>query len=222
MTRVKICGITSVDLARAASVAGADYLGLVMAPSRRQIMPVKALEIVKALQQLQPNARITGVFVNLPIADVNFIAEACQFDMVQLSGDEDWEYCRSIRKPVIKAIHILPGVTAPQVLEIISEGYRALGRDNLVCLLDSRVKGSYGGTGQTFDWKLAREVAARFPVLVAGGLTPENVGNLIKDVKPWGVDVSSGVETNGQKDIQKIKEFLRICHCRGERSDEAI
>jgi phosphoribosylanthranilate isomerase len=209
MTRVKICGVTSVDLALAASVAGADYLGLVMAPSRRQIMPVKALEIVKALHQIQSNARTTGVFVNLPFTDVNFIAEACRLNRVQLSGDEDWDYCRNIRKPVIKAIHISPGMTAQQVLEIISEGYRVLGRDNLACLLDSHVQGMYGGSGQTFEWKLAREVAARFPVLVAGGLTPENVGNLIKDVHPWGVDVSSGVETNGQKDIQKIRVFIK-------------
>jgi phosphoribosylanthranilate isomerase len=209
MIRIKFCGITSVDQALSASAAGADYLGLVMAPSRRQIMPVKAMEIIKALLRINSPVQTTGVFVNLPIADVNFIAEACRLDRVQLSGDEDWDYCRNIRKPVIKAIHISPGNTAQEVLENIKEGYRILGKEKLVCLLDSHVKGTYGGSGQTFDWHLTREVAAKFPVFVAGGLTPENVGNLIEDVQPWGVDVSSGVETKGQKDIQKIKEFIK-------------
>jgi phosphoribosylanthranilate isomerase len=210
MIKVKICGITGVDQALAASTAGADYLGLVMAPSRRQIMPVKALEIVKALRQIHSEVQTAGVFVNLPVADVNFIAEACKLDMVQLSGNEDWQYCLNVRKPIIKAIHISPGIMVSEIVENIKEGYRILGKDRLICLLDSQVRGTFGGSGLTFDWKLAREVAARFPVFVAGGLNSENVGNLIEDVQPLGVDVSSGVETHGQKDIQKIKGFIRI------------
>jgi phosphoribosylanthranilate isomerase len=210
MIKVKICGITSVDQALAASTAGADYLGLVMAPSRRQIMPVKALEIVKALREIKSKVKTAGVFVNLPVADVNFIAEACKLDMVQLSGNEDWQYCLNVRKPIIKAIHISPGSMASKIVENIKEGYRILRKDRLICLLDSQVRGTFGGSGLTFDWKLAREVAARFPVFVAGGLNSENVGNLIEDVQPLGVDVSSGVETHGQKDIQKIKGFIRI------------
>jgi phosphoribosylanthranilate isomerase len=210
MIHVKICGITGVDQALAASAAGADYMGLVMAPSQRQILPIKALEIVKALREIHSEVQTAGVFVNVPVADVNFIAEACKLDLVQLSGDEDWQYCRNVQKPIIKAIHIPPGIMASKILENIKDGYRILGKDRLICLLDSHLKGTYGGSGLTFDWELAREVAARFPVFVAGGLNSENVGNLIEDVQPLGVDVSSGVETNGQKDIQKIKGFIRI------------
>ena len=88
-------------------------------------------------------------------------------------------------------------------------GYRLLPRQNLVCLLDSQVGDTYGGTGQAFDWQLAKEVSARFPVIIAGGLTPANVGQLVKEVQPWGVDVSTGVETNGRKDTAKISAFIK-------------
>lgn len=210
MIRIKICGITDTDAALAASSAGTDFLGLVMAASRRQIMPLKALEIIKAVHQIQSPPEVAGVFVNSPAADVNFIADACHFDRVQLSGDEDWEYCLNIRKPVIKTIHIFPGSSARSVMDNIEKGYRIFSEERLICLLDSRARGVYGGSGQTFDWQLAKEVSVKFPVFIAGGLTPENVGRLIGEVRPLGVDVSSGVETEGQKDLQKIKDFIRV------------
>jgi phosphoribosylanthranilate isomerase len=131
-------------------------------------------------------------------------------DWVQLSGHESCAYCQEIKKPIIKVIHISPGTTVEEVLSNIETGYRLLAKKEFVCLLDAEVGGAYGGTGQTFDWELARAVSARFPVMVAGGLTPTNVGQLLMVVKPWGVDVSSGVETDGQKDPVKIKEFIEV------------
>lgn len=209
MTRIKICGITDTEQALAAAEAGADYLGLVFAPSLRRIDPRQAAEVVSEINLLKSHPAMVGVFVNLPAADVNFIAELCRLDRVQLSGDETWEYCGYIRRPIIKAVHIRENGTVKDILEEIEKGYRILSKDKLICLLDTQVKGAYGGTGQAFDWQIAGEVAARFPVIIAGGLTIENVRQLIKKVKPWGVDVSSGVETGGKKDIQKIKDFIQ-------------
>jgi phosphoribosylanthranilate isomerase len=216
MTRVKICGITDTLQALAAAEAGADYLGLVFAHSRRRIIPIKAAEIVKAVKQPTSSPAVVGVFVNTPAADVNFIAEACRLDWVQISGDESWEYCREIQKPVIKVIHIFNSSTAVDIREGIKKGYRCLPGDRFICLLDTQIKGSYGGTGQAFDWQLAGEISAQYPVIIAGGLTPDNVGELIAQAHPWGVDVSSGVETGGQKDVLKIREFVRKVKGLGE------
>ena len=95
-----------------------------------------------------------------------------------------------------------------QVLNKVDMGYRVRLKHDLICLLDSQAKHVYGGTGKTFDWQLAKEVSARFPVIIAGGLTPTNVGQLVKEVQPWGVDVSTGVESDSQKDPSKIKAFV--------------
>jgi len=209
MTIIKICGIMEIEHALAASQAGADYLGLVFAASRRRIIPVKAMEIINAVRQLARPPLIVGVFVNAPITDVNFIAESCNLDLVQLSGDESWDYCQDIKKPVIKAIHITTASTVDSVVQTIKKGYNALTPGKLTFLLDTSSKSAYGGTGLTFDPRIAKGVASKYRVLIAGGLTPENVGELIREVKPWGVDVSSGVETEGKKDIRKIKYFIQ-------------
>jgi phosphoribosylanthranilate isomerase len=99
--------------------------------------------------------------------------------------------------------------TSDEVVSEIATGYQLLPRQDFVFLVDSMVGDSYGGTGQAFDWKLAKEVTSRFSVIIAGGLTPNNVGRLVKEVFPWGVDVSTGVETDGQKDVAKIAAFIR-------------
>ena len=106
MTWVKICGISDIESAIAASEAGTDYLGIVFAPSKRQVTPEKALQIVEAVQQLDSLAQIVGVFVNKPAAEVNQIADYCKLDWVQLSGDENWGYCKKIETPLIKVFHI--------------------------------------------------------------------------------------------------------------------
>jgi phosphoribosylanthranilate isomerase len=208
MTKIKICGITDAGTAVAAAEAGADYLGVVFAQSARQINPMIAAGIVHQVKSSVESPQMVGVFVNSPANDINFIADFCRLDWVQLSGDESWEFCRQIKKPVFKTVHIFPTATAAGIVEEIRKGYTYLSPDNLKILLDTKVKGAYGGTGLPFDWKIAREVNQHYPVLVAGGLGPDNIVQMISEVKPWGVDASSGVESQGKKDIDKIKLFI--------------
>jgi phosphoribosylanthranilate isomerase len=206
-TRVKICGIRDKTHALAAVEAGADFIGLVFAPSKRQVTPTQACEIASAVKKSSDATKVVGVFVNAPASQVNEIADFCALDCVQLSGDESWEYCREVVEPVIKAIRI--GQQSPAELYAeLSAGGQLLPQQRFIALLDSQVEGKYGGTGESFNWNLAQQVAKRFPVIIAGGLDPENVSRLIERVRPWGVDVSSGVETGGIKDIAKIKAFI--------------
>jgi phosphoribosylanthranilate isomerase len=208
MTLVKICGIREKAHALTAIEAGADFIGLVFAPSRRQVTPKQAGKIVNAAKSRSDVIGTVGVFVNMPAAEVNAIADSCNLDWVQLSGDESWEYCREISRPVIKAIRIKQGQSPEQILADLATGAKILTPKKCLYLLDSELKGRYGGTGTTFDWNLARQAAEQFPVIIAGGLTPENVAEVIKMVAPLGVDVSSGVETDGVKDIAKIKALI--------------
>ncbi|MDO8716911.1 MAG: phosphoribosylanthranilate isomerase [Dehalococcoidales bacterium] len=208
MTRVKICGISDFETALAAGRSGADFIGMVFAHSRRQIPWEEAVHLLRSIHNLKPRPVIVGVFVNYVSTGVNRVAELCGLDWVQLSGTETWEYCKQIERPIIKAIHI-SGQKSEEVMAEIERGRQILGTREHICLLDTASKEAYGGTGQTFDWQVAKEVAARFPVIIAGGLTPDNVVQLIDEVQPWGVDVSSGVETNGIKDITKIAAFIQ-------------
>jgi phosphoribosylanthranilate isomerase len=210
MTRIKICGLSEIQHVLAAAEAGADFLGLVFAPSRRQVSIKKALQLVEAVCHLKTRPAMVGVFVNSTAAEVNRIADYCHLDRVQLSGDETWDYCQKIERPIIKVVHVSNTSTPDEIVSEIAMGYQLLPQQNLICLLDSKVGDIYGGTGRAFDWKLARKISARFPLLIAGGLTPTNVSRLVKKTQPWGVDVSSGVETNGQKDAAKIIAFIQI------------
>jgi len=220
LTRVKICGLTGVESALTAARAGADFLGLVFAPSRRQVSPREALRIVEAVRNLSNRPALVGVFVNSPIQWLKQVAYYCKLDLVQLSGDESWSYCQTIDYPFIKVVHVSSGGTAREVMAEIEAGYRLKLKYEPRFLLDSRVSRVYGGSGKVFDWQLARQVSARFPVMVAGGLTPENVGRLINEVRPWGVDVSSGVESHGRKDLGRIEAFVRSAREAERRVDK--
>jgi phosphoribosylanthranilate isomerase len=210
MTKVKICGITQVEDAVAATVAGVDFLGLVFAPSKRRIDKEKALQITAVIRSIDKRPLTTGVFVNLPSSKVNETARYCHLDYVQLSGNEDWDYCKYIDFPVIKVIHIHDGCLAEQVVKEIEAGYKVSLKHKPLFLLDTAKSDHFGGTGQTFDWNLAAEIAGVYPVIVAGGLSQDNVSQLLKTARPWGVDVSSGVETGGIKDMKKIRSFIDI------------
>ncbi len=207
MTHVKICGIRDKVHALAAAEAGADFIGLVFALSPRQVKPHDAREIVDAISKSGCVVKTVGVFVNTPASKVNAIADLCHLDWVQLSGDETWQYCLKVNRPIIKAVR--PGTRNPDdVCAELALGAKMLSTQVFVGLLDSKVEGRYGGTGITFDWGLAQLVATRFPVMMAGGLTPENVAEAIQMVAPWGVDVSSGVEVEGVKDVARIRAFI--------------
>ena len=208
MTKVKICGIKEKAHALAAIEAGGDFIGLVFAPSQRQVTPAQAGEIVGAVKSHSHAIEVVGVFVNMPAPEVNMIATSCHLDWVQLSGDEPWEYCRQVTKPLIKAVRVRQGQQPEQICTTLATGEQVLSSQRHLYLLDSQVKGRYGGTGISFDWSLARPVAEQFPVIIAGGLNPDNVARVIETVAPWGVDVSSGVEAGGAKDTGKIRAFI--------------
>jgi len=216
MTRVKICGIREEAHALAAAEAGADFIGLVFAPSPRQVTPAQAETIAAAVKQSNYATEAVGLFVNMPATAVNKIADACHLDWVQLSGDESWEYCREINRPLIKVVRVSRRQSPQEIGDLLANGARILADQKHVYLLDAKVKGRYGGTGKPFNWSLAQQVAEQFPVIIAGGLTPENVAQAIKIAAPWGVDVSSGVEVGGVKHVARIRAFIRA----GRRADD--
>lgn len=193
--RVKICGITDIETALCAVGAGADALGFVFTESKRRISPERAREIIDSLP---PFISRVGVFVNQPLEEVLQIAGHTGIDTLQLHGEETPEYCSAFNYKVIKAF---------SVSSAYDFSAAALYRANAF-LLDTSVPGQRGGTGKTFDWRLA-EGFREGPLVLAGGLTPENVERAVKTVGPYAVDVSSGVETGGRKDIKKIVEFVR-------------
>jgi phosphoribosylanthranilate isomerase len=208
LTLIKICGVSQVEHALAAAEAGADFIGMVFAESRRKVTPDRSLEIVQAVRKSERRPETVGVFAGTPTDEINRIADYCGLDRVQLSGSESWERCAQVRRPITKSLAISPETTADQVLAAIKQGRAILKQMDVIFLLDTKIGGTPGGTGKTFDWLIAERVAADFQVMVAGGLDPDNVMGLIKKVRPWAVDVSSGVETAGSKDKTKIWKFI--------------
>lgn len=207
-TRVKICGITSPEDALTAASAGADAIGLVFyGRSIRKVDVVQAAEIASVLP---PFVDAVALFVNAEIAEVEAVLDSVPIQLLQFHGDEPPEYCESFALPYIKALRVgrdssglKSGGLNGDTLRIQMDSYT--GARGI--LLDTYRKGSPGGTGEQFDWDLVPDTGQ--PVILAGGLNPDNVGNAIQKVMPYAVDVSGGVESApGVKDAGRIRAFL--------------
>lgn len=199
--KIKICGITNGEDANVAVRAGADALGFVMyRKSPRWIAPAVARSIIAGLP---PFVLPVGVFVNEEAERVRSLMDECGFVLAQLHGDESAQYCQSLGRPALKAIRLRNRSALLALAEF-------RGRANVRgMLIDAFSDKTYGGTGQKVDWTLAEEAARSTPVILAGGLNPANVAGAIRMVRPYGVDVSSGVEQSpGKKDHHKLKAFI--------------
>ncbi|MFB3896003.1 MAG: phosphoribosylanthranilate isomerase [bacterium] len=198
MTKIKICGITNLEDAQKAVELGVDAVGFIFSKSPRRIDAEIATEIIKVLP---PFITTVGVFVNESMDVVKHIASVCRLNVLQFHGEELPEFCSQFGRKIIKSFR----VKNPDDLSMLP-GYKGIVS---AYLLDSRVKGKRGGTGEVFDWELAKIALPYGRVILAGGLTAENVGEAIKSVKPYAVDVSSGVESApGKKDFEKMKKFV--------------
>jgi len=197
IVKVKICGITSVADALAAVDAGSDALGFMFyAPSPRNVSLGAAAEIIR---QLPPFVAKVGVFVNPAEDEVRRAIEECGLDTLQFHGEETPEFCRRFSLKTMKAFRVRDAESLEQTQPYTNEAW----------LLDSYVAGQLGGTGARFNWDLATEAARRHTVLLAGGLTPENAAEAVRKVRPYGLDVSSGVESApGKKDAAKVRAFI--------------
>jgi phosphoribosylanthranilate isomerase len=191
---VKICGITSDEMARQATEAGADMIGFVFAPSKRKIALKEAVTIARTLS---PKVKTVGVFVNESAEKMQEISDLIGLDYIQLHGEESSAIIKKLHTRIIKAF------PADRLYSITEES-----RHYDFCLIDSPAGKNRGGNGKTFDWEKAKNLPKK-NIILAGGLTPENVQQAIDIVQPAGVDVSSGVETDGVKDPEKIKQFIQ-------------
>ncbi len=200
MVRIKICGITNLEDALLAAELGANALGFIFyAKSPRSVAPEAAREII---QQLPPFVVSVGVFVDAEAAAVQDLAARVGLDWVQLHGAETPEYCRSLGRRVLKGVRIKDEASLQDL-----QAYRGAVQ---AFLLDTYKKGQTGGTGETFDWHLAKAAQPYGPIVLAGGLTPANVARAIKMAQPQAVDVASGVEAApGRKDPEKLRAFFK-------------
>ena len=215
MIRVKICGIGTPTDACVAAEAGADFVGMVFVPERhRRITPDDAKEIVDAVRDGRDRPpRMVGLFADQPLEEVNEVIAHCGLDAVQLCGKESVEYAAGVDCDVLKVVHVPASYRVPDDVPQLAERVREYADSGCLVTLDRLVEGIQGGTGQSFNLDVAASLARRGnDFLLAGGLTPANVGRVISAVRPWGVDVSSGVETLGKKDRRKIQRFVANAH----------
>jgi phosphoribosylanthranilate isomerase len=206
---VKICGISVPDHAHVAVDAGADFIGVVFYPRSIRYVSVAQARAVSDAAHAASGGRVkvVGLFVNADAATINDTIEAGGLDLVQLSGDEGPRLMSQIQRPAIGTIRIDSSGRLDE--ETVFRTWTSADPPPFALLVDSHVAGMYGGTGTVSDWFVAADFARRFPVLLAGGLAPENVAPAIRIVQPFAVDVSSGVETEGRKDPEKIRAFIR-------------
>ena len=238
MTRVKICGNRQPADVLAAAEAGADFVGIIFADAPRRVKVETAQAMVRALGgpleaheiAMPPPARgharederewfrhgsrvldayleakrplTVGVFADQPIDEVNEIAQETGIDPVQLSGDETWEDCLVVTKQTIQVVHVSALDSPSDPLARVEPGFA------VALMLDSAHGPYRGGSGQPFDWEVARAVSAELPMFLAGGLNPDNVAQAIAQVHPWAVDVSSGTERDGRKDHDLVRAFV--------------
>lgn len=197
-TRIKICGITTVQDARYATASGADAIGLVFYDrSPRAVSPEQAAQIAAAVP---PFVTVVALFVNEPAQEIERILDVVAVDMIQFHGEEPPEFCQQFRRPWLKAVRMKPDVELDSICRQY-DGGRGI-------LLDSWQEGVPGGTGKTFNWDLAA-TGLPLPVVLAGGLNAANVAAAVTRLRPAAVDVSGGVErTPGRKDPQKISQFI--------------
>jgi len=198
-TRVKICGITRIEHAKVAAHAGADAIGLVFYRESPRYLSVR--DAAAIAESLPPFVAAVGLFVNAAERDIRAVLDAVDLDLLQFHGDESAEFCARFARPYMRAVRMEPGT---DLLEYVDRFSRAK-----ALLLDAHVPGQPGGTGRTFDWAgIPRDLS--LPLVLSGGLTADNVGRAVREVSPWAVDVSSGVESErGVKDPKKIVEFIR-------------
>ncbi len=197
MTWIKICGITNVEDALNAALLGVDALGFIFAPSPRRIEAEKARKIIKALPKTLLKV---GVFVNEEEREVQRMAEYCGLNVLQFHGEESPEYCQKFCLPIFKAIRIRDSESLKEIEKFC----------DVFILLDTYSPLQAGGSGIPFPWEIALRAKEKGNFILSGGLNPDNVGEAIKKVRPWGVDVCSGVEMcPGKKDSSKMAEFVR-------------
>jgi indole-3-glycerol phosphate synthase/phosphoribosylanthranilate isomerase/anthranilate synthase/indole-3-glycerol phosphate synthase/phosphoribosylanthranilate isomerase len=221
---VKVCGLATEEQTRTVTQLGADAFGLVfasMAPSHRRATVEQAQQLVLAVrEEAGDHAPLlaVGVFVNESAETIAEYAERVGLGAIQLSGDEAPDDCTRVAArtglPILKALRLRTENDLSQLDEYALAG--------AIIMLDTPKDGAYGGTGETGDWTLAREAARRWPVILSGGLTPENVAEAIEAVHPYGVDVSSGVETNKAKDLDKIARFIAAAQSSNKKSREQV
>lgn len=191
----KVCGITTIEAAQVVEQAGADFIGFVFAPSKRRISPHNAAAISSSLS---PSIKKVGVFVNESKENIQYIAKKVGLDYIQLHGDETATFAKSLQLPIIKAFSI-DAVHASTIRAFPCAYY----------LIDSPAEKYRGGSGKTFDWnRLTTLQLDHTKLILAGGLSVKNVEDALKNVRPAGIDVSSGVETDGKKDSNKIEAFV--------------
>lgn len=213
--RVKICGIRDSDSALIAARAGADFLGFVFVEGvRRQLTPFQGQEIVRGYRIRTRDhrksrardkvAKTVGLFRNQDAKWVNRVAQRVDLDYIQLCGDEDEAYTRAIWKPVFRQVRVKPDTDNATLAATVEPHINA----GAHVILDTYDSDAPGGSGKRFNWELAAGIAQSDNVLLAGGLDSDNVASAIDQLKPWGVDVSTGVETDGIKDPDKIRRFI--------------
>jgi phosphoribosylanthranilate isomerase len=199
MTKIKICGIKTVTDALAAMEAGADLIGFNFYPKSPRYIDVGRCRDIMSVMRKYGHITYVGVFVNAPVATIRATMETCGLSLAQLHGDETSEMLNELSGKAFKALREV----RQSLIGFARHAAPAL-------LVDASVKDAYGGTGVTADWNGAAELAKKYPLLLAGGLTPENVAEAVRRVKPWGVDVASGVEaTPGVKDRSRMTAFVK-------------